>query len=143
MKLNLNYRVIGILLLALTPLPIFSMILQTKSVQDPVSVTDGVRICIMRRPNFDGAWDIWMPRLAPSEQLLTEYHEQKCTWDEFCERFKKEVLNDQSEYLDILIDICRKRKVTILCWEETSEKCHRRLVAEACVLREPQLKIIL
>jgi len=97
----------------------------------------------MRRPGEATDWDIWMPTLAPSHELLTQYHQAEVTWDEFCDRFHQEVIAEQQEYLDILVEMAQKHVVTILCWEETPEKCHRRLVAEACKQINSELEVII
>jgi len=117
------------------------MPLLTKSVQEKKTKKDGVRVCIMRRPGEDVDWDIWIPALAPSHDLLTEYHQNKVNWEEFIKRFTNEVLVQHREYLQILIDLAKTRVITILCWEETPEFCHRRLVAEECQKLEPRLKV--
>lgn len=108
------------------------MPLKTKSVQAKLDKSDGIRVCIMRRPEAGVKWDIWMPHLAPSHQLLSDYHNKVINWREYCGRFKVEVLQKDREYLDILIDMSQKHTVTILCWEVIPDKCHRRLVAEEC-----------
>jgi len=97
----------------------------------------------MRRPGAEDDWDMWMPTLAPSHQLLTEYHQKKVNWKEFCERFNQEVLEDQRRYLELLIWMAKKETITILCWEDTPEFCHRRLLAEECRQIDPDLKVII
>lgn len=119
------------------------MNLHTKSIQAEKEKKDGVRVCIMRRPASDAQWDIWIPHLAPSHELLNDYHEQKIDWMEYCVRFQDEVLDKEKEYMDIVIDMSKKRTVTLLCWEETPEMCHRRLVAEACKKLDPNLKVFI
>jgi len=113
---------------------------KTKSVQKPANKDDGIRICIMRRikPKFE--FDIWMPTLAPSTKLLKEYHDKKISWSKFEEKFKENVLRKQTEYLDILINIDKKNTITLLCWEETTEKCHRRLVTAKLKKMNPRIK---
>jgi len=117
------------------------MSLKTKSVQKPVEMSDGIRVCVMRRPDKDVVWDIWMPHLAPSHELLTQYHHKEIEWPEFCVRFEKDVIKGEREYLDILIEMSKKHLVTILCWEETPEMCHRRLIAEACSRIDSKLDV--
>ena len=56
-------------------MPLFS-----RSIQEKTSFDDGVRICIMRKPNFDAEWDIWMPKLAPSLSLLKAYLSNEVDW---------------------------------------------------------------
>ncbi|MCL4387083.1 DUF488 family protein [Patescibacteria group bacterium] len=115
--------------------------IHTKSIQLPREDKDGIRTCVMRRikPEFD--FDIWIPHLAPSTSLLSDYHMQKVSWEEYEERFKKEVLDNNKDYLEIVLDISKKHAVTLLCWEETPEKCHRRLVAERLKEMNPKLMI--
>ena len=48
------------------------MALFSKSVQAAANISDGIRICIMRKPDFNATWDIWMPTLAPSLGLVTK-----------------------------------------------------------------------
>jgi len=97
----------------------------------------------MRRPDKNVVWDIWMPHLSPSNELLTNYHDKRVDWNEYCIRFNEEVLKKEREYLNILIEMSRSHKVTILCWEKTPKKCHRRLVAEECQRLEPNLTVVI
>jgi len=119
------------------------MALYTKSIQEKPSKKDGIRICIMRRPDSWAIYDIWMPILAPSHKLLDDAHAKKIDWDGFEKRFKKEVIIGQKKFLNLLIEISLKNTITIVCWEKTPEHCHRRLVAEACKKINKKLKVIL
>ncbi|MCL5010444.1 MAG: DUF488 domain-containing protein [Patescibacteria group bacterium] len=115
--------------------------LLTKSIQKTPTARDGIRICIMRRIKPEFVFDIWMPALAPSGELLKSYHDKQITWKDYERFFTKQVLNRQQKYLDILLSIAEKHVVTILCWEETPEKCHRRLVAQRIQKLNPSLTI--
>lgn len=106
------------------------MTIYTKSVQKEKEKDDGIRICIMRRIKPEFEFDIWMPHLAPSTELLRKYQEQEIDWEEFRKLFTADVLNTQSVYLEIVLDIAKKNTVTLVCWEETAEKCHRLLVTQ-------------
>ena len=120
------------------------MALYTKSIQARPSKKDGIRICIMRRPDFNTAqFDMWMPVLAPSHQLLTDIHEKIIDKPEYNRRFHTEVILGQARFVKLLVDMALKQDVTILCWEETPEKCHRKLVAEECKRINPKLSVVL
>lgn len=106
------------------------MSLLTKSIQAKKSASDGIRICVMRRPDKDADFDIWMPHLAPSNKLLDDYQNKKIDWDDYVIRFNREVIKKKREYIKLLAYLAEKFIVTILCWEKTPEKCHRRLVTE-------------
>lgn len=104
--------------------------LRTKSIQAPKEPADGLRISIMRKPH--GEYDMWIPALAPSEALLNAYRENKINWDEYECKFLLEMHNnpDATKMIQFLINITKFAHVTLLCWEETIEKCHRRLIVE-------------
>lgn len=117
------------------------MALFTKSAQLPREAHDGIRVCIMRKPKPTIAWDIWMPTLAPSLELLETYHAHEISWQIYEERFHQEVIVGMRHYLELLVDMSRNHTITILCWEDTPVQCHRRLVAESCQKIAPDLAI--
>ncbi|OGK62920.1 hypothetical protein A2334_06070 [Candidatus Roizmanbacteria bacterium RIFOXYB2_FULL_38_10] len=119
------------------------MALFTKSIQAKLLKKDGIRICIMRRPDSWVKYDVWMPTLAPSHKLLDDAHAKIIDWNGYEKRFHKEVIVGKREYLKFLCEIAQKRDITILCWEKTPEHCHRRLVAEACQKINKKLKVLL
>lgn len=117
--------------------------LATKSIQEPVSQVDGIRICIMRRIKPEFEFDMWMQPLSPSTELLKQYHDNEVSWDEFKQILTREMLEKQTKFLDIIANIAKTHDVTLLCWEETPEKCHRKLVAEWIVTKYPDLSLSL
>ncbi len=119
------------------------MALFTKSIQQPSHPNDGLRVCIMRRPGEYEDWDFWMPKLSPSHDLLNAYKYEGLSWEDLQTRFQTEVLGVQTRLLKFLTQTAQQQNVTLLCWEETADKCHRRLVAEACQRIEPNLEVSL
>lgn len=118
------------------------MSLYTKSIQKPVKSSDGVRICIMRKPGLEAKWDIWIPHLSPSEKVLSARHAGTMTFNEHKVWFAKHVLKEKGEYVRILAEMASKRDVTILCWEKDHRQCHRSWVADECVRINFNLKVI-
>ena len=114
--------------------------LKTKSIQSKSTKTDGIRICIMRRIKPEYKFDIWIQPLSPSTELLKSYHDKKIDWEQFEIKFTKQVLDKQEKYLKILLDIATTNTTTILCWEKTPGKCHRRLVAQRLKKINPKLE---
>lgn len=115
------------------------MKIQTKSVQAKSKKTDGIRICIMRRIMPEFVFDIWIPTLSPSTELLKKYHDKEISWKEYEVLFTKEVLDTQQKYLKIVSDIAKNNNITLLCWEEAPEMCHRRLIAQRIKKLYPDL----
>jgi uncharacterized protein YeaO (DUF488 family) len=104
--------------------------LHTKSIQDKKEIHDGIRISIMRKPHGD--YDLLILALAPSELLLQSYHDKKITWDEYEKAFLLEMKNslDAQRMLQFISKILNFTDVTLLCWEQMPDQCHRRLIAE-------------
>jgi len=117
------------------------MALFTKSIQATPSEQDGLRICIMRRPGENEDWDLWVPKLSPSHELLNAYKYEGLTWQDFQPRFQKEVIEAQSDLLKLVVEIAQTRNVTLLCWEETPDQCHRSLIAQECQKLDPELSV--
>lgn len=106
--------------------------IKTKSLQYKKLPTDGLRICIMRRVKPEYDFDVWIPKLSPSEKLLDEYViSKKINWSEFTKKFKKNVIDKQPALLQLLAIISKDRRITLLCWEKSQKQCHRRLILEA------------
>ena len=118
--------------------------LYTKSIQAQKESTDGIRISIMRKPRGD--YDMLIPALAPSEFLLNSYHENKINWNEYEHEYLLEMHNnpDVKRILKFIIDAANFTDITLLCWEETPDQCHRRLILELIeIMDENQIKVLM
>ena len=114
--------------------------LKTKSIQKRKHKSDGLRICIMRRirPEYD--FDMWLPKVAPSEKLLKEYVINKeINWSEFKVKFLEE-LRLKKSFLNFIGKASKTENITLLCWEEKPNTCHRRLVLEEISNMWPNIK---
>ncbi|KKO19860.1 MAG: hypothetical protein DCC43_01650 [Candidatus Brocadia sp.] len=79
---------------------------------------DGIRVLIDRLwprglKKEDAAIDYWMKEIAPSDTLRKWFAHKEERWQEFKSRYRKE-LKDKSELLKQLIDLEKKKKVTLL-----------------------------
>ena len=73
-------------------------------------------------------YDEWLRDLAPSIELLNDYRKRKIDWNEYEERYLKEM-----EGKNELIKELKKRSdegevISLLCWEKDARFCHRRLL---------------
>ena len=117
------------------------MALFSKSVQAAANISDGIRICIMRKPDFNATWDIWMPTLAPSLDLLHAYQANLVDWPGYIRRFTEEVIVGKADHLKLLVDMAKHNKITVLCWEQMPEFCHRRLIVEQTKIIDLSLEV--
>ena len=69
------------------------------------------------------------PLFAPTDEILDDYHKDH-DWDKYVVRFAK-VIKDREFKKHFEKYYSKYKNVCLLCAEETAEKCHRRLVAEA------------
>ena len=122
--------------------------LKTKSVYSPAAENDGLRIFATRfrgRRMSANLYDVWMPSLGPSEQLLKSVLAGKITWAAFTRDFKKELFLDgaidsrnktiknhgQKSTLRLIKTMAREGNVTLMCHcDEDAKQCHRHILRE-------------
>jgi len=120
--------------------------LKTKSVYSPVAENDGLRILATRfrgRGMPSTLYDVWMPSLGPSEQLLKAVQSGKIIWSVFTRDFKKELFLDgsidsrnktiknhgQKSTLRLIKAMAREGNVTLMCHcDEDAKQCHRHIL---------------
>ena len=117
---------------------------RTKSVWSPIfRRTDGLRILATR---FRGhgmptsRYDVWMPSLAPTEELLRNVQAGRITWARFLREYRRELFMDgpvdarsptiknhgQKFTLRLIKELGRRGRVTLLCHcAEDQLQCHR------------------
>jgi uncharacterized protein YeaO (DUF488 family) len=124
--------------------------LRVKSVWSPVDRRrDGLRILAARyrgRGLPARRYDVWMPSLGPSEQLLRAYRAGRLSWSAFAREYRSELMMDgpidrrsrtiknhgQKFTLRLLRELAARGPVTILCHcAEDEAHCHRHLLRRA------------
>jgi uncharacterized protein YeaO (DUF488 family) len=122
--------------------------IKTRSVQSPIVKSDGLRILATRfrgRGMPASKYDVWMPALGPSEQLLKAVMGGAIEWKTFAKRYRDELylagpIDERSETiknhgqkstLRLLRALGEKQHVTLLCHcVEDARECHRFLLAK-------------
>jgi uncharacterized protein YeaO (DUF488 family) len=122
--------------------------LKTRSVQSEPRKDDGLRILATRfrgRGLPAAKYDVWMPALGPSEQLLKAVMGGAIEWKTFAKRYRDELYLDgpidersetiknhgQKSTLRLLRALSQKQHVTLLCHcVEDARECHRFLLAQ-------------
>ena len=81
-------------------------------------------ICLKCPADYDG---FWLPELAPTQEMLSEYHEN---WDvvAYTEKYQ-EILSklDAGIIYDKLREFGAGKDIVMLCYEPAGEFCHRHL----------------
>ncbi len=106
---------------------------KTKSVYDPVEESDGQRILVSRY------WPRGLSRerlsltehlkeVAPSVELLHDWKASNISWNEYKNRYYKEMAQQQ-ETISKLAKKASDKTITLLCFErEENSHCHRHLL---------------
>lgn len=114
---------------------------------------EGLRIGTVRRPprgvpkaefatrNF---YDVWLPDLAPSEELLklgqTAADEKR--WRTFARRYRAEMNRaEKSRLLDLLAALSRQTNFSVGCYCADENRCHRSILRELLTKRDALLII--
>jgi len=123
--------------------------LKTRSVWSAPKKDDGLRILATRfrgRGLPASRYDVWMPSLGPSEQLLKAVQSGSMDWKTFAKRYREELFMDgpiddrsqtiknhgQKSALRLLRALGRSQNVTIMCHcAEDTTRCHRFLLLKA------------
>ena len=109
---------------------------------------EGVRIGVVRRPPRGvrksdyvkrGYYDVWLPELAPTEKWVSWALSQPWTdarWQKYARNYQREMRAPRAQRLiDLLAALSRKANISIGCYCEREERCHRSLLAELLAQR--------
>jgi uncharacterized protein YeaO (DUF488 family) len=103
---------------------------------------EGLRIGTVRRPprgvpksefasrNY---YDVWLPNLAPSEELLKEGRSAKDerTWRSFIKRYRWEMNRpENSRILDLLAALSHQTNFSVGCYCNDEQHCHRSVLRQ-------------
>jgi len=76
-------------------------------------------------------FDVWLPLLAPSKELLKWVHADPAErWPTFVERYKREMLNhtDSRQAIQLLAKLAKQTRISIGCYCSDEEHCHRSIL---------------
>jgi len=106
------------------------MEVRSKSIFEKETSDDGFRVCVMRFVKDYYKYDLWLRELAPSIELLNDYKNRKISWEEYEERYLKEIEKRKGPINKLIGLVKEKGVLTLLCAEKEDKYCHRRLLKE-------------
>src|SRR5262249_19720221 len=111
----------------------------TRRWNDPRKAGDGFRLLVCRYrprglPKGAETWDAWSKELAPSTELIADFHGKNgppITWAEFRRRYLAEMRGQRERVADVARKVAAGRTVTLLCSSACVDetRCHRTLLA--------------
>lgn len=117
-----------------------NLYLSTFQIGTPAQPGQGLRIGVTRRPPrgvpkdrwiADGYFDVWLPALAPSAELLSEVKnydfDNPAQREKFFNRYEKELLGhaDARQTVEFVARIAARMPIAIGCFCEDESRCHR------------------
>ena len=125
--------------------------LYTKCILSHPLDEDGTRISVMSRHTLNdgvtpdlristGCYHEWLRELAPPARLIGDYYKRGLGWEEFEFQYKEYLR--QSGVAVMVRELAQRAvssDITLLCIEETAERCHRGILAQECLCRSPGL----
>jgi uncharacterized protein YeaO (DUF488 family) len=117
----------------------------------PREPDEGLRIGTVRRPprgvrkeDFAAKdfFDVWFPNLSPSAELVKQAQsaDDQRSWSAFKKRFRAEMSRpDNSKELDLLAALSHQTNMSLGCYCENEEKCHRSVLRELLLERGADL----
>jgi uncharacterized protein YeaO (DUF488 family) len=112
---------------------------------------EGLRIGTVRRPprgvpksefasrNY---YDVWLPNLAPSEELLKAVRSAKDekAWRSFIKRYRSEMSRpENSRVLDLLAALSHQTNFSVGCYCNDEQHCHRSVLRQLLTERGASL----
>ena len=111
---------------------------------------EGLRIGTVRRPprgvpKTDFAkrdfYDVWLPDVAPSEELLkagqeAQTRDDATRWKAFGRRYRAEMKRpEKAHILDLLAALSRDTSFSVGCYCVSEDRCHRSILRELLLAR--------
>jgi len=108
----------------------------------PRKAGEGLRLGTVRRPPRGvpkteyaqrDFYDVWLPNLSPSQELLKEgkTSSDDQSWSVFSKKFRAEMNESAaSRVLDLLAALSHQTNMSLGCYCEVENKCHRSILRE-------------
>jgi len=87
-------------------------------------------------------YDVWLPILAPSQELVSFAlaSQDERSWKTFERKYRAEMNEpDAARTLDLLAALSHQTNLSVGCYCEDEERCHRSVLRELLVEREAEV----
>jgi uncharacterized protein YeaO (DUF488 family) len=113
----------------------------------PRNPGEGLRLGTVRRPPRGvpksefakrDFYDVWLPNLSPSQELVTQAlaSRDERSWNAFKRKFRAELSKpDAARILDLLAALSHQTSLSLGCYCEDENRCHRSILREALLER--------
>ena len=76
-------------------------------------------------------YDVRLPELAPSSELLKKFKDSAISWDRFVQRYRSEMNKPERKYLiPLFAALSKVTDLSVGCYCEDESRCHRSVLRE-------------
>ena len=76
-------------------------------------------------------YDVWLPELAPTSELMRSYREGAVAWDQFLRRYRSQANKPEARHLiALLAAVSKVTNLSVGCYCEEEAQCHRQVLRE-------------
>ena len=125
--------------------------LSTVQIGSPRQPREGLRIGTVRflprgvRKSEYGErnlFDVWLPILAPSRELLRAYRDGKVSPARFFQSYRHEMTEpDPRQVIQLLAALARQTPLSVACYCEDESRCHRSVLGKLIREAVKQVKV--
>ncbi|MFQ5524913.1 MAG: DUF488 domain-containing protein [Thermoanaerobaculia bacterium] len=127
------------------------MTLRVVQLGSPRHESEGLRIGTVRRPPRgvpkerhakDDWYDVWLPELAPSAELVKDAQRAESAedWRAFARKYRKEMADPaKARLIELLAALSKRTNLSAGCYCDDETKCHRSVLRELLAERGAQL----
>lgn len=113
---------------------------------------EGLRIGTVRRPPrgvpkneyaSQNWYDVWLPNVAPTPELMKmgKAVESEKAWTAFARKYRAEMANpEKSRILDLLAAMSHHADMSIGCYCENEQRCHRSILQKLLAERGAKIE---
>jgi uncharacterized protein YeaO (DUF488 family) len=76
-------------------------------------------------------FDVWLPMVAPSRELLKAYNAGKLSPKQFFGKYRSEMKQPEARHtIELLAAVARQTPLAVVCYCEDETRCHRTALIE-------------
>jgi uncharacterized protein YeaO (DUF488 family) len=113
---------------------------RTVQIGTPREPGEGLRIGTVRFPprgvpkdeyQERNLFDVWLPVIAPSRELLRAFHDSGMTFPRFAERYRREMSKTAPrQVIKLLAEMAKATPISVGCHCADESRCHRSILGE-------------
>lgn len=88
-----------------------------------------------------GCFEVWLPILAPSRELLKAFQEERISFPRFAQRYRREMREPgPRQVIRLLGTLAARQRVNLGCFCADPRRCHRTLLCELVRASAPEAR---